>query len=401
MATGPHGVRRRSLLRAALLLAAAGGSTVGRELPARGESRGAHDPAVAPGRSLVFPRDHGAHPAYRGEWWYVTGWLRRLRDATPLGFQVTFFRVRLSGQTDNPSRFTPSELVIAHAALADPKRGRLRIDQRIARAGFGLAYAGPGATSVRLDDWSLVASPAASPASAAPSGPRQQAGAPGPEARSARDGYRAVIVARDFDLRLELGADGPPLLHGDSGFSRKSPREGLASYYYSRPRLQVRGEAGLGAAAEPVAGSAWLDHEWWNTFLDEESVGWDWVGANLADGGALMAMRIRDRNGATRWTAATLDTAGVARRFGGTDVSFVPVRRWRSPRTGAEYPVEVALRVGAEAWSVVPLFDDQELDSRSTTGAVYWEGAVRLLREGREAGRGYLEMTGYLAPMRF
>src|SRR5690242_12493607 len=89
---------------------------------------------------LVFPRDFGAHPSFRNEWWYVTGWLNT-PDKKPLGFQVTFFRVATEHDQTNPSRFTPKQLIIAHAALSDPSLGKLLHDQKSAREGFGLAYA--------------------------------------------------------------------------------------------------------------------------------------------------------------------------------------------------------------------------------------------------------------------
>src|SRR5205807_527585 len=93
-------------------------------------------PVVTPRPQFVFPRDHGAHPDYRTEWWYVTGWL----DG-PLGFQITFFRARPREPSDNPSRFNPLQVLLAHAAIADPKRGRLIHEERAARAGFTLAHA--------------------------------------------------------------------------------------------------------------------------------------------------------------------------------------------------------------------------------------------------------------------
>ena len=70
-------------------------------------------PDVTPGRKLEFPRDHGAHPEFRIEWWYVTGWL----DG-PLGFQITFFRARPEEASDNPSAFNPRQVLFAHARCA-------------------------------------------------------------------------------------------------------------------------------------------------------------------------------------------------------------------------------------------------------------------------------------------
>ena len=169
-----------------------------------------------------------------------------------------------------------------------------------------------------------------------------------------------------------------------------------ASYYYSEPQLAVTGTTSRGA----VTGHAWLDHEWSSEALDPQAAGWDWVGLNLDDGSALMAFQIRGKQGGKLWAHATLrDAAGRVTRFAPGDVVFTPRAHWRSPRTNAEYPVATELRTGQAAWQIKPMQDDQELDSRRSTGAVYWEGAVTVERDGKRAGQGYLEMTGYVDPI--
>jgi predicted secreted hydrolase len=338
--------------------------------------------AVVPGRALAFPRDHGAHPDYRNEWWYLTGWLSGPRSAQPrsaqgaLGFQVTFFRSRPPFETANPSRFAPRELILAHAALADPQLGRLRHDQRAARAALGLAGAQTETTEVWIDGWRLALE-----------GTR----------------YRASVAARDFALELEARAVRPPLAQGEAGYSRKGRRPAEASHYYSRPQLAVSGRVKRGGEAEQVEGIAWLDHEWSSTLIAPEAAGWDWVGLNLADGGALMAFRMRGKDGSDYYAGGTLaDAHGRRRTFAPGEVRFEPLRRWRSPRTATEYPVAMRISAGAHSWTLQPLLDDQELDARAASGILYWEGAVRALGEGGGgAGRGYLELTGYNEPLRF
>jgi len=149
-------------------------------------------------------------------------------------------------------------------------------------------------------------------------------------------------------------------------------------------------------------GTGWLDHEWSDAILDPRAAGWDWIGMNLDDGGALTAFRIRARAGeAPVWAYASLrDAGGTLVVFGPDEVAFSALAEWRSPRTGATYPVAQRIRVGSRSFDTQPLMNDQELDSRATTGAVYWEGASTLLEAGRRIGRGYLEMTGYVEPMR-
>ncbi|MCX7962554.1 MAG: carotenoid 1,2-hydratase [Burkholderiales bacterium] len=329
-------------------------------------------PEVAPGYRLEFPRDHGAHPAFRLEWWYVTGWLDAAGE--PLGFQVTFFRVRPDFVTDNPSAFVPRQIVVAHAALADPRKGRLAHDERAARAALGLAGAEEGTTRVWVDDWRMTRE---------------------------GDAWRASIAARAFAFDLAFAATRAPMPNGEAGYSRKGTQPQEASYYYSVPQLRVAGTLERGRGRETVRGLAWYDHEWSSRYMAPEAEGWDWTGVNLDDGGALMAFRMRARDGTTLYAGATLAGAGAAgRAFAPADVSFAPLRRWRSPRTGTEYPVAMRVRVGAREWLLEPLMDDQELDARSSTGTIYWEGAVRASEAGRAAGRGYLELTGYWRPMR-
>ncbi|WP_373986720.1 lipocalin-like domain-containing protein [Duganella sp. BuS-21] len=333
--------------------------------------------AVTPlpaGATLAFPKDYGAHPDYKTEWWYVTGWINT-PDGKPLGFQVTFFRSGSGHDRANPSQFAPKQLIIGHAALSDPANGKLLHDQRSAREGFGLSYAKPGDTNVKLEDWHMV--------------------------RAADGSYAIHVDAPQFAFDIKLAPTQPVLLQGQNGYSRKGPRPNNSSYYYSEPQLQVSGSITRAGKPTAVSGAAWLDHEWSTDSLDADTTGWDWIGANLADGGALMAFQVRSKTGATLWAHATWrDASGKITQFSPDQVKFTPQRRWRSPRTNAEYPVATQLTTGSTMWDIVPLQDDQELDSRRSTGAVYWEGAVTLSRDGKPAGRAYLEMTGYVRPMK-
>jgi predicted secreted hydrolase len=322
---------------------------------------------------LQFPRDHGSHPQFRTEWWYLTGWLKD-ESGRDLGMQITFFRNRPRVAEDNASRFAPRQLLFAHAALSDAATGKLLHDQRAARAGFGLAEAGEGRTDVAIDDWSL---------------------------RETADGYSARVAAREFEYALEFKLTQPTLLQGAGGLSRKGPEPSQASYYYSQPHLAVSGSITLGGKKRAVRGEAWLDHEWSSEYLAPQAQGWDWIGLNLADGGALMAFRIRDRAGGTLWAGGALRAAdGRVRVFAPRDISFQPVRLWRSPRTQTEYPVALRVRAGDLDFELEPLMDDQELDARASTGTIYWEGAVSARAGDKLLGKGYLELTGYWRPLR-
>jgi predicted secreted hydrolase len=152
--------------------------------------------------------------------------------------------------------------------------------------------------------------------------------------------------------------------------------------------------------AQNVSGTAWLDHEWSSQYMDERAVGWDWTGINFEDGGALMLFRMRDRDEAQFWAGGTLRRPdGTTRIFPPSAIRFTPGRVWRSPRTGTRYPVSWRLDAGDLHFAVEPLMDDQEHDTRASTGTIYWEGAVRAFRGGAEIGRGYLELTGYWRPV--
>jgi predicted secreted hydrolase len=329
---------------------------------------------VTPGRTLQFPQDFGAHPDHRTEWWYATGWLDT-PEGKPLGFQVTFFRSRTEHDPANPSAFAPKQLIIGHAALSDPATGRLLHDQRSAREGFGLAWARTGNTDVKLDDWSM---------------------------RRGADGrYQVSVRGAELSFDLQLAPSQPVLLQGEAGFSRKGPKPEHASYYYSEPQLKVAGTVTRSGKALAVKGSAWLDHEWSSQVLETNAAGWDWTGVNLDDGGALMAFQIRARDGGKLWAHATLrDGAGRMTQYGADQVAFTPDAHWKSPRTGANYPVATTITTGGQRWQLKPLQQDQELDSRRSTGAVYWEGAVSVERDGRPLGHGYLELTGYVDRMK-
>ncbi|WP_295530547.1 lipocalin-like domain-containing protein [Novosphingobium sp. Chol11] len=330
-------------------------------------------PVVSPGRTFAFPADHGAHPEYRTEWWYVTGIVAGV-DGKRLGFQVTFFRSRLPVDPNNASAFAAKQVLFAHVALSDPATGHILHDERAARAGFGLAGAKVGDADITIRDWRLV--------------------------RLADGQFTTRIAAKGFTLDLAFTPSQPPLLEGQGGYSRKGPKPSEASYYYSLPQMRVSGTIMRGKAGGSVSGKAWLDREWSSSYLNPVAAGWDWTGLNFDDGSALMAFRIRRRDGSTLWAG------GSFRRAGGAvvvlapgDVSLVPMRRWTSPRTGATYPIAQTLTIrlpeGVRRFALTPFMADQELDARRSGLPIYWEGAVTT-----PGGSGYLELTGYAAPMK-
>ncbi len=339
---------------------------------------------VQRGRVLAFPRDHGAHPETRTEWWYATGWLGSTEQPTH-GFQVTFFRSRTGLAPGNASRFAARQLLFAHAAVSvlgagsrvgQPGQPGLHLhEQRIARwsgdpaAALGAAQLDGGA--VTLHGWSL---------------------------RDTGSAWQAQVQGRDLALNLRLARTQPLLLQGEAGYSRKGPEAGQASHYVSEPQLVPSGSLGVQGRSVPAnAGRAWMDHEWSDDYLHPQAVGWDWIGINLFDGSALTAFVLRRADGSTLWAGGSWRRSGqAAQAFGPEAVRFSPGRRWRSPSSAANYPVEWTVATPAGDFALRALMNAQELDGRGSTGTVYWEGLSELLdTQGRRVGLGYLEMTGY------
>lgn len=355
-----------------------GGGALGLVAAAPVRSRAATPyPVVRPGVPLVFPEDHGAHPAFRTEWWYVTGSLT-LPDGDEVGFQVTFFRTRPpGGEGDNPSRFAPDQILFAHAGLSDPKVGRIQTTERAGREGFGLAFAATGDANVAISDWFFR--------------------------RTAEGRFETRVGDEAFEFELLLEPTTPPLLQGENGYSRKGPASENASYYYSLPQLRVSGrvrERARGDVAVTVTGRAWLDREWSSDYIAGGAVGWDWTGLNFDDGSALTAFRLRAADGGTSYAGGSFrDPSGAVEILAPAAVSFTTRSTWRSPRSGGVYPidpiVEIQLRERRLRLELVPVMADQEVDS--TLGLpIYWEGLVRA-----SGCAGYLELVGYGSQARF
>lgn len=355
------------------------GATVGAAI---GQHIGANSqPAIR----LKFPRDAGSHPDYATEWWYVTGCIYGEAGIPLFGFQVTFFRSRISATQGMQSRLAAKQLIFAHAAVTDITGKKLWHDQRVARASgaepgqnpLDTASASTQDTSIVLKDWSLA---------------RQ------------KDGHlRAQVKGDAFSMALSLAETQPLLLQGLEGLSQKGSDPTQTSYYYSLPHLQVGGELILQGKRYTVgAGSnAWLDHEWSQRIMPALAVGWDWIGVNLFGGGALTAFRLRDSSGGAVWDGGSLRIDRKLQTFSRGEVVFKPKRIWKSQLSQASYPVEWLVQTPANDYTVRAVLDDQELDSRMSTGAIYWEGLCEVRDDSQTlVGRGYLEMTGYAAPMR-
>jgi predicted secreted hydrolase len=331
------------------------------------------DAFALPAKALSFPRDHGAHSEFRTEWWYLTGYADAGSAAQPrlIGFQITFFRSRIDAAQTLQSRFAAKQLLFAHAAFTDIAAQKHWHDQRIARTGFGIAQASEVTTDVKLRDWTLK--------------------------RLADGSYTSRIPARDFTLDLQFAPSQALLLQGQQGLSRKGPEEKQASYYYSQPQLRATGCIAHAGKTIPInQGVAWLDHEWSEEILHPEAVGWDWIGMNLFDGSSLTVFQLRRADGSALWAGGSFRNASGTTIFSASDVRFTGSDVWQSPSSGARYPMRWRVATLSGEFNVRSLMRAQELDSRSSTGTVYWEGLADLHdAQGKLVGRGYLEMTGY------
>ena len=357
-------MQRRAFLLTPLLLPALASAAADERAAAKPALR--YPPASRATR-LAFPRDHGAHPGFRTEWWYVTGALDLPERDT--GFQLTFFRSRPGVAEDLKSPIAASQILFAHAAITRPG-ARLMHAERAGRANLGAGFSATDC-DVHIGSWQM-----------------RRAGE-GPE-----ENFRIRMQDASFTFDLLLKPTQPLLLQGEHGWSQKGPHPRHASHYTSWPQLLVTGSLTLDGKRHSTTGRAWFDHEWSSQVLGADSVGWDWIGINLDDGGALMAFRIRNAEGETVHAHASLrDASGRLQQFGASEVSFTPVRHWVSPRNGARYPVQMEIRCGPHRIETVPVLDDQEITARRPLPVSYWEGLVRL--QGTLGGRGYLEMTGY------
>ncbi len=328
--------------------------------------------------ALSFPSDHGAHPAFRTEWWYLTG-LVSAEGGRRYGFQLTFFRQGLDPSEPRPgqSDLRARQAVAAHLAVVDIDHGRFLHTGRLRRAAAGLAGFAISDLDVWVDDWRL----------------RREAG----------DVLRAVAADRGagIGLELQLEPQTPLVRNGRGGYSRKGAGPGNASVYLSWPRLEVAGELEIGGRRLAVHGEAWYDHEWGTSQLGVGVVGWDWFGLRLADGRAVMAYRLREADGdPSPFSSGTLvQVDGGTRRLGADDIVLEVQDRWVSPRSGARYPSRWRLLVPSAGIdvTVTPFVADCEVDARASTGTVYWEGPVEI--EGSSAGEGYAELTGYASSL--
>ena len=322
-------------------------------------------------REFSFPADHGPHPEFRNEWWYLTGNLDSA-DGERFGFELTIFRFSLAPTVVlSESAWRTNQVYIAHLAVTDAENDRFFVAQRYSRGALGLAGAEAHPLRVWIDDWQIAAQPSGD--------------------------WQLVADDAEFGVDLDLTALKPPVFNGIDGLSQKSADPGNASYYYSMTRIGADGAIRIGDKVYEVSGLAWLDREWSTSALADNQVGWDWFALQFSDGSDLMfyGLRLDDGSQDPQSAGTFVSTNGVRAHLTLEDVEVAVLDTWDSPE-GGSYPSRWRLRVprfGLDV-TVTPVIADQEL----FTTVRYWEGAVDVAgtHDGKPiSGRGYVELTGY------
>jgi predicted secreted hydrolase len=338
-------------------------------LGADGSAFPALDPAYVP----QFPRDFGAHPEQRVEWWYATFNLQDA-DGRRWGAQLALFRLALEPHAVDMEGWDARQLFMAHVAISDLHGQRFAYRERLARPVLDLAGVQDAPFAVWVEQCRLQASTNEPPMR-----------------------RRIDCTIDGLSLQLSVEADGPPLLHGRNGYSEKSGA-GNASFYYSQPWLLAQGTLQFpGDAPVAVAGRGWFDHEWSPGLLKGGQRGWDWLSLQLDDGRALMLFRLHDgQGGAAEVRGSLIGAGGAVRNLAEDAATMQPIRWWTSPHSGVRYPLDwrISLLDPAVGIEVRARMDDQELNTQIR----YWEGSVAAQGHADDkpvSGEGYLELTGY------
>ena len=330
---------------------------------------------AAPGYKYEFPRDHFHHQDFQTEWWYYTGNLTA-SDGHRFGYELTFFRHGVDRSSESAGTWYIEDIYLAHLALSDIDGGKFYHSERTNRAGPGIAGVSETEQRIWNGNWSATW----------------------------REGRQQLQAGEDrFTVSLLLDPEKPVVIHGENGISQKSAGAGHSSHYISLTRLKTKGRIELAGLKYTVAGAAWMDHEFFTEQLAPDQAGWDWVGVQLNDNTELMLYRMRKKDGSVDpFSSGTfIDKQGHPAHLCSTDFSMTPDGEpWRSPETGAAYPIEWRLTVpklGLQLTAKTRL-KSQEFTSRSGVVPSYWEGAMefRGARGGMQVeGLGYLEMTSY------
>jgi len=333
-----------------------------------------------PHPKFEFPRDHGSHPDFKIEWWYLTGHLFGPQNER-FGYQATFFRrsgPKTPASSSHSERFRTDEIHLFHAALLEERTGTFLHQEQLLRTGWN-AQSSATKLSVQIGDASLRAS------------------------ETDHELFQLESHIRDAaHFNLQLRPTKPLVVFGKDGISRKGDSPTAASWYLTFSRLNTEGSLRIGSRTIPVHGETWMDHEISSSQLTGEQSGWDWAGIQFEDGREIMTYRLRRKDGSTdpasslSWVSAD----GKTTQYSAQEFRWEADGKWKSPHTSAQYPLPVRLTCTDPAtgtpveFLLKPIALDQELGG-SKSGLAYWEGACRVLRDGKVVGSAYVELTGY------
>jgi len=333
--------------------------------------------ATAP-RDWQFPRDHGAHPDYKTEWWYFTGNLAT-QDGRRFGYQLTFFRqgLRLS-ELKSTSRWTLTDLYFAHFTITDVKNDKFHFTEKLNRGSLGQVETSTTGMFLRMENWRIQTI--------------------GP------DRYQLLAENDEFGLSLEVAAVKSLVLQGNKGLSQKGAEPGNASHYYSYTRMKSSGTIRIGKESFPVNGLSWFDHEFSTSSLSADQAGWDWFSIQLENGEELMLYQIRRQDGSKdplskgTWV---LEKAGIPLQA--NDFTIEATDQWKSPLKG-KYPASWKITIPKleAVLEVRPQVKDQELRLSALSEFSYWEGTCKvegIVKGQKVTGYGYTELTGYASPV--
>ena len=329
---------------------------------------------AASGYKFEFPKDHGAHNAYRNEWWYVTGTLYD-ENENRYGFQLTIFRSSINQQLNElQTNWSVRNVYMGHFAITDGQKEQFHQHEIFSRDSLNLAGSSSTGLDVWIGNWFI----------------KGEATAENP-----------ILVrgeAGGFSLDLKLISSKPIVLQGDEGFSMKSSDGGAASHYYSMTRLHAEGNLRIDGRDNAVEGTAWMDREWSSNSLGRDHAGWDWFALHLSDGSDLMYYRMRLTNGEEDTTSGGIFVSelGEVVKLKQQEFLLQVVDYWSSPQDGPRYPAGWILQVPSLDidLTIAPLLPDQELQGVFR----YWEGAVSCSESLSVNGSdctGYVELTGY------
>ena len=319
---------------------------------------------VVPGRTFAFPADHGPHPEFRIEWWYVTA---NLADANggAYGAQWTLFRQAIAAGGPQEG-WASQQIWMGHAAVT--RQDTHRFAQTFARGGVGQAGVEAQPLHAWIDAWEMRGLDPVSDENIAP--------------------LELKASGADFSYTLRLGALRPLVLQGDGGYSRKSLRE-QASYYYSQPHYTAKGILTIDDRPVDVTGMAWLDREWSSQPLASDQSGWDWLSLHFNSGEKLMLYRMRQTDGQHYGSGKWIASDGKAEQLASADITMTPLIFTEIEKR--KIPTTWRIAVPRMALSI----ECTPLNARSWMGTSfpYWEGPISFA--GSHTGLGYLEMTGY------